>query len=197
LIWLILAYPLLTHAAIWLQRPSLQWLALTALIAIALYDALQKRRAWAWCTLPALSAALLGIVSIGGGMFVLYVPPILLPAALLVLFARSLRSESIPLITRFATAARGKLPDDLATYTRSVTIVWTCTLALLVLSATLSAWLATPAVWSLLTNFVHYAALGALFLIEYVVRRLKFRHLEHPGFVAYVRLLFVTRIRAV
>ncbi|HTE43369.1 MAG TPA: hypothetical protein VK629_21295, partial [Steroidobacteraceae bacterium] len=93
MIWLVLAYPLLTHAAVWLREPRLQWPALTALVAVALFDALKKSRTWAWVTLVVVSGALFLIVNFGGGLYVLYIPPILLPAALLTLFARSLRRD--------------------------------------------------------------------------------------------------------
>jgi len=105
MIWLVLAYPLLTHAAVWLREPRLQWPALTALVAVALFDALKKSRTWAWVTLVVVSGALFLIVNFGGGLYVLYIPPILLPAALLTLFARSLRRDSVALITRFAADA--------------------------------------------------------------------------------------------
>jgi uncharacterized membrane protein len=193
---LVLAYPLLTHAAIWLDEPRLQWLALTVLAATAIYDALKHKRLWAWLLLPALSVMLYGLVRLGGGVYALFLPPVLLPAALLTLFARSLRSGSVPLITRFATAVRGSLPEDLARYTDSVTFWWSIAFAMLTASAIGFAVFASRELWSVMTNFVHYVLLGVLFLGEYLYRLKKFRHLEHPGFIAYLRLLFATRVRA-
>jgi uncharacterized membrane protein len=201
MIWLVLAYPLLTHAAIWLREPRLQWLALSALVAIAIFEALKKGRPWAWFTLVLASGVLFLIVNLGGGLYVLYVPPILLPVALLILFARSLRASSVPLITRFAAAMRNvapeQLPPELSSYTRKVTIIWVVTLSGLTLSALWSAAFATPETWSWLTNVVHYLIMGVLFLCEYIWRRVKFRGLAHPGFLTYIRQLIATRIQSV
>ncbi|HTE39865.1 MAG TPA: hypothetical protein VK629_03495, partial [Steroidobacteraceae bacterium] len=117
------------------------------------------------------------------------------------LFARSLRRDSVALITRFAAAMRNTTPDalplGLASYTRAVTVVWVVTLAGLMASASWAALFASPQIWSWLTNVVHYAIMGLLFLGEYVLRRLKFRELDHPGFIGYIRQLIATRIHTV
>ncbi len=196
MLFLVLAYPLLTHAAIWLHKPSLQWAALTVLVAISIYDALKHKRLWAWLLLPGLSAALYGLVQLGGGIYALFLQPILLPAAMFTMFVTSLRPGSVPLITRFATAVRGTLPDDLACYTRKLTFWWSVAFALLALSATSLAVFASHQLWSVMANFVHYLFLGAIFLGEYLYRLRKFQHLEHPGFFAYVRKLFTIRMQS-
>lgn len=193
---LVLAYPLLTHAAVWLKEPLLQWAALTVLIAISVYDALKKLRVWAWVLLPTLSVAFLGLVMFGGGMYALFLQPILLPAAMFILFSRSLRPGATPIITLFAARIRGSLPDDLALYTRKLTFWWCVAFALLASSALTLAIFASHTAWSLMTNFVHYLFLGAIFLFEYLYRRYRFRHLEHPGFFAYVRSLFSVRMHS-
>lgn len=193
---LVLAYPLLTHASVWLHEPVLQWLALTDLAAISLFDDLKRLRIWTWATLFALSAVLFALVRAGGGIYALFLQPIVLPAALLILFARSLRANSVPMVTRFAQAIRGELPAELARYTRSVTVLWCVAFAALTMSASTLAIFASPELWSVMTNFVHYLFLGALFLVEYTYRIVRFRHLEHPGFFAYIRSLFTVRMRS-
>jgi len=193
---LIVAYPLLTHASVWLQEPLLQWLALTDLAAISLFEDLRRLRPWTWAILIAVSAGLFFLVRMGGGIYALFLQPILLPAALLTLFARSLRSGAVPMITRFAQALRGELPDELIRYTRSVTLVWCFAFGALTVSAISLAIFATHEIWSVMTNLVHYLFLGALFLVEYAYRVIRFRHLEHPGFVAYIRSLFTVRMRS-
>jgi uncharacterized membrane protein len=193
---LVLAYPLLTHASVWLHEPLLQWLALTDLAAISLYDDLKRISIRTWIVLIALSAGLFALVRFGGGIYALFIQPIALPAALLTLFARSLRSGSQPMVTRFAQAIRGELPEELARYTRSVTILWCAAFALLTTSAVCLALFASHELWSVMTNFVHYLFLGAVFLMEYMYRVIRFRHLEHPGFFAYIRSLFTVRMRS-
>jgi uncharacterized membrane protein len=113
--WLALGYPVLAHLAVVLQEPRLQWAALVWLSAFALWDALASRRRWAWSALAASALVLYVLVSAGSGMYALYVPPIVIPAAFLVLFGRSLRPGETPLIHRIAETMRGApLPAALA-----------------------------------------------------------------------------------
>src|ERR1700752_2871694 len=145
-----------------------------------------------------LAAALYGLSFVGGGQYALFIPPVALPAALGMLFGESLLPGRTALITRIARASRGgMLPPDLARYTRGVTMAWTAVLFALALTALMLALWAPLNVWSVFTNLVSYLILAALFPLEYLWRRLRFRHLEHPGFVGYVKLLARTNYRKV
>jgi uncharacterized membrane protein len=193
---LAVAYPVLVHLAVLWPRPWLEWLALAALSALVLYPALRARRPWAWVVLAACLVASGLIVHWQGARWILLVPPIAIPLSLLIVFASSLRPGQQPLVTRFALMARGSLPPELITYTRQVTILWVVVLAGLTLSAILLTLFAAREVWSLATNFVHYLVIGAVFAGEYLFRRWRFRHLEHPGFFAYLRQLKPVRLRS-
>lgn len=196
MLWLALGYPLLAHLSVVLADRRLQWLALAWLIGLALGAALLERRAWAWITWVALSALLYWLVVAGHGLYALYVPPAAIPAALLLGFAGSLRPGHEPLITRFARAMHdGELPADLVAYTRRITLLWCVVCAALFLSAVLLALFASPPMWSLMTNFVHYLVLGAVFVLEYAWRRVRFRHHPHLGFFQFLRRLARVRIR--
>lgn len=186
---LVIAYPLLVHASILWPEPWLRWSALAVLCALPLYASLKAGRAWAWALLLAALAACGALVAADASQVLLYLPPVLIPLALLMPFARSLRAGEEPLITRMARIARGTLPPDLAPYTRHLTILWVVVFALMILSAVLLALFASLHVWSIATNFVHYFVIGALILGEYLYRRWRFRHLPHPGFIAYLRLI--------
>jgi uncharacterized membrane protein len=194
--WLALGYPLLAHLSVVLREPRLQWLALVYLLAIAIAGALWRRRPWAWTVLLAGGALLYWLVVSGHGLYALYVPPAVIPAALFLLFSTSLRAGAVPLVTRIARAMHdGTLPDDLVAYTRRVTLLWCAVCAALFLSAVLFALFASPAAWSLMTNVVHYLVLGAVFVLEYAYRRIAFRHHEHFGLVQYLRRLVRANIR--
>jgi uncharacterized membrane protein len=196
MLWLALGYPLLAHLSVVLADRRLQWLALAWLIGLALGPALLERRAWAWITWVAVSALLYWLVVAGHGLYALYVPPAAIPAALLLGFAGSLRAGHEPLITRFARVMHdGELPADLVTYTRRVTLLWCVVCAALFLSAVLLALFADPPLWSFMTNFVHYLVLGAVFVLEYAWRRVRFRHHPHLGFFQFLRRLSRVRIR--
>lgn len=194
--WLALGYPLLSHLSVMLADRRLQWLALVWLLGLSLAAALIQRRAWAWLTWIGVSALIWWLVVAGHGLHALYVPPAAIPAALFLLFAESLRVGRVPLITRIAIAMHdGELPEDLQTYTRRVTVLWAAVCAAMFLSAVLLAMFATPQLWSLMTNLVHYLVLGAVFVLEYAWRRLRFRHHEHLGLLQFLRRVARTRIR--
>lgn len=186
---LVLAYPLLVHASVLWPEPWLRWAALAVLCALPLYGALRAGRWWAWVVFLVALAACGALVATNSSQLLLYLPPVLIPLALLMPFARSLRRGQEPLITRMARISRGTLPPDLAPYTRWLTILWAVVFALMTLSAVLLTLFAPLHVWSLATNFVHYFVIGALIVGEYVYRRVRFRHLPHPGFFAYLRLI--------
>lgn len=193
--WLALGYPVLAHLAVIFEEARLQWLALVWLLAISLWGALLARRAWAWLVLGASAAALYGLVVMGGGLYALYVPPAAIPAALFIVFARSLRSGAEPFITRVATIMRGEpLPAVLVEYTRHVTVLWCWVFVVMFTSAVVLAIWATPELWSLMTNAVHYLVLGAVFVLEFAYRRMRYRDLEPWGLFEYLRRLVRTNI---
>jgi uncharacterized membrane protein len=194
--WLALGYPLFAHLAVVFHDARLEWLALVWLLGISLAGALMARRLWAWATLGLGSVALYGLVVVGHGRYALYVPPALIPAALFILFARSLRPDATPLISRIATIMRGEpLPPVLVVYTRQVTILWCAVFVVMFASAVLAAIWASPETWSLMTNVVHYVVLGAVFLVEFAYRRIRYRALEPWGLFEYLRRLVRTNIR--
>ena len=194
--WLALGYPLLAHLSVTLADRRLQWLSLVWLLGISLSGALVQGRAWAWLAWMAAGALIWWLVMQGHGLFALFVPPAAIPAALFLLFAGSLRAGQTPLVTRIATIMHdGPLPEDLVGYTRQVTALWATVCAALFLSAVLLALFASPRIWSLMTNVVHYLVLGAVFLLEYAWRRVRFRHHEHLGLVQFLRRVAQVRIR--
>jgi uncharacterized membrane protein len=192
---LALAYPLLVHAAILWPHAWLEWLALAVLGALPLYRALRKPRLWAWCAWALFLAACGLVVAAGRSHWLLFIPPVVIPLTLLVVFAGSLRRGRVPMVTHVATIVRGPLPPDLAHYTRGVTLMWCVVFAILTACAVAFAVFATLETWSLFTNFGCYLLIGAVFVGEYVFRRLRFRHHSHPGFVEYVRRIAPVRFR--
>jgi len=194
--WLALGYPLLAHLAVVTHDRRLEWLALVWLLGLAVSGALIQRRLWAWSLLLAGSGLLYWLVVEGKGLYALYIPPALIPASLFMLFALSLRRGETPLVTRIARLMHdGPLPEDLVVYTRHVTLLWCWVCAALFLSAVLLAVYATPTLWSLMTNVIHYVVLGAVFVLEYGYRRWRYRHHEHSGLFQYLRRLARTKIR--
>lgn len=192
--WLFLAYPLLSHVATYIRSERLAWLAMTVLVAVPLLPALKHGRVWAWLTLVGVTAAFYGLAVLGAARSLMYLPPVLLPASVLFVFARSLKRGHTPVVTQVATQIRGTLPAELAHYTRSVTQFWVALLATLAISSTLLAIFATPELWSLATNGLQYLVLAAAFLGEYLLRRVRFPQFEHESFATMVMALFKTRV---
>jgi uncharacterized membrane protein len=112
----------------------------------------------------------------------IYFSPVGISLLLASLFLTTLSSGQEPLITRFARLERrGVLPDDLRIYTRRLTWAWAVFFCLLVLESVLLAALAPMETFLLFTNTVNYAFVGAFFVIEYIYRRVRYRHHSHPS----------------
>jgi len=174
----------------------LQWLALVWLLLVMLAGPLVRRRLWAWGTFTIGAAALYFLSIHGDGLYALYLPPMAIPVFILWLFAQSLRTGATPLVSRIAATVRGEpLPIVLQVYTRKVTQLWCVVAAGLLVSAIATALWASPEVWSLVTNIVHYLVMGAVFVLEFAYRRLRYAELEPWGLVQYLRRLARVRIR--
>jgi len=102
--------------------------------------------------------------------------------ALCALFARTLRRGEEPLVSRFARLSRGgRLAPDLVRYTRNLTRAWASFFLLMaVVSATLAV-TAPLATWSLFSNLVNYLLVVVFFVVEYLYRRLRYRHHPHAS----------------
>jgi uncharacterized membrane protein len=184
----ILAYPILVHLSILFAQPVLAGLALFALYVSFIFKPLAERRPWAWASLTLAAVASAWPGQQDAALYALYLPPVFLPLALLVWWAPTLRSGRTPFVTRIATAISGSLPPAYSAYTRAVTWLWVWTFAVLALAAAGFALWAEPEAWSLLTNFLNPLLIGLVFAGEYIYRRLRFRHLEHPNFIEFIRL---------
>jgi uncharacterized membrane protein len=106
--------------------------------------------------------------------------PLLLPAlvslTLLIAFGSTLRPGAEPMIARVARAMeRDPIPPPILVWLRHVTIAWCVFFAL---NAAISASLAVFARlgwWTLWNGVLAYAAMAALLLGEYVIRKIRFR----------------------
>jgi uncharacterized membrane protein len=119
-------------------------------------------------------------------------PPIAINGSLFTLFTMTLLPGQTPLITRFAELMHKderELNDYERLYTRRVTQFWSVMFAFLAVESALLALYSDTETWSLFTNFVNYLLVIAGLLIEYRLRERKLPHLEHPGFLKFVRLV--------
>ncbi|MDH3287963.1 MAG: hypothetical protein OEP48_09620 [Betaproteobacteria bacterium] len=186
------SYPLLNHLGAVTQEPL--WPA--SGIALVTWALLSGRFQGA-------GAVFLGLLTLGLGIglsslfpgVLLYAPPLALNLALCAAFAGTLRPGREPLVGRFARIERGSdLPPDLVRYTRVLTGLWAAFFALMaVVSLSLALWGSTAA-WSLFTNLLNYALVVVFFALEYLYRRLRYRHYRHASPGELVRRLHTYRI---
>jgi uncharacterized membrane protein len=184
---LFFGYPLLSHLAVMLGHPWLQCAAMGCAYAALFFDPLAKGRGGAWAGLALFTLVDLAVIRLGGGNYALYLPSVLIPCMMLSGFAPSLLPGREPLITRIAESISGPLPPAQRRYTRGVTWVWTLTVfgILAVTVALLLFW--SPQAWSFFANFISYLVLGALFVGEYAVRRVRFPERTPLNFRDFLR----------
>lgn len=194
------AYPLLAIAGAVTQRQVFALLALALLLTVLLLPQLLARRAASWLLWSGLLAGLLLTWRYGFAELLLEGVPVLINALLAYWFGRTLGTAE-PLVQRFIVAIEGAerlQQPGVAAYARQVTWFWTVLLgaqalllAVLLLCADQSGLLARAGVASPLpvperwaATWLHlggYLLLGAAFLLEYLYRRWRLRHLPHPG----------------
>ena len=180
-ILLLLAYPVLTHVAVITGLAYLGWLAWLCVAALVI---LSFPGPWGMAGFALLAAA--PLVADPGTL--LKFPPVIVNLALAVWFGRTLAPGEEPMINWFGRLVRGtEVPPDLTRYTRISTVVWTAFfVSMAVVSAALAV-LATPQIWSVFTNGIDYLLVGALFVGEYVFRRVRYRHHQHRPLADVVR----------
>jgi uncharacterized membrane protein len=179
---LLCAYPVLTHASAASGLPLYAWAAWLCLSGV-LCLAVPAR--WRLLTAFVMIAPLFLQPEA-----LLRAPPVVINIALAVWFGSTLRAGGEPIISRFARMERGELEPDLVAYSRRLTVMWT---VFFVFMAALSAALAmfgTAEAWSLFTNGINYILITAIFVGEYVYRRVRYGHYRHASLPRMIRMMF-------
>lgn len=205
---LIIAYPLLAHAASLREDGLLAALATLDMLLLVMVDALLARRPAAWLLLAAALAAGVWLVNSAYALLPLLLAPALFVAMVGWLFARSLLHGRRPLISRIVAGLEGEQAlqevPGLAAYARGLTVAWAALLALLALINLVLALIAVPdgvlamfgvqpvpsvsqAQWSWFANVATYGLLGGFFLIEFLLRRRRFPEHHRGGLADSIR----------
>jgi len=182
---LAIAYPFVSHFGATLGAPvvPLLWLCLM------LWGSLLGRSrspALLALALLCLVAAVIGHHS-GHADLLLRMPPVIICFAFAWIFGRTLLPGRVALISRIGERMRGELPEPVARYGHRLTQVWTLFFVVLGLESILLGLFASPFWWSLFTNYINYALIGLLFVVEYPIRRRVLRDLEHTPFIDSLR----------
>lgn len=164
--------------------------ALALLLAFLAWGALGRLRSGRgfWSILPFLLATLFifGALRADAVLSLFFVPPLVVPLGLAVLFGLTLLPGATPLVTQVSRVMKGELDAKALRYTRGVTQAWTLFFLALALESVLLAYFAAPATWSLFANGLNYLFLAAFFVIEYLIRRRLFREVTHPPFLTFL-----------
>ena len=183
----VLLYPVISHTAIVLGHPQWSAIYLLALIGYFLVKELIDSKYKTALVLLILFIAGSWLVS-GEQLFIfMYLPPVVISLALLVIFGRTLQADNVPIITRYAELIDGELSNELVDYTYRVTQIWTFFFFLLFVECIALAIFAPTAIWSLFTNVINYVAIAVMFIAEYIYRKKIYRDLPKRSFMQFMQ----------
>lgn len=190
-ICLIILYPLTTHfsVAIGDPNPSLFLMLLGVLLVSTGLFLNHKYKASAYVLFGTMGVYFAAYFIFSDHFKILFIPPLLVSLFLLWLFGRSLAPGRMALISKMATAYHGELPPPVVLYTRRVTIMWTIYFAVFAISVFYLGFISPSTSGSFYINLFNYLVITLLLGGEYLIRVYRFKDLQHPSFIGFLRLL--------
>ena len=191
----LVASPFVSHAALatgWGLAAALPLAALQAVaVGVVLWGALPSGP-WRALAMSA-PAVLLLALGLGAGrspedglLAAAGLSHAMLYAGLLTLFGSSLLAGRTPLVTWFARRLNTAFHSGMEGYTRAVTVAWCLFFAgQIVVSATLA--ILAPEVWRVFAMLLNLPLVVLMALVEYGVRRWRFRDVPHTPLLAMLR----------
>jgi uncharacterized membrane protein len=170
---LTIAYPFIVYLTLGHLEPRILVLILLVVYGTR-YLLIRRRSAYsnsplaAWIFFGLASFAVI-VFAMNSNATLLYYP-VLINAILFVLFGYSLRHPPT-VIEQIARMREPDLPASGVAYTRKVTIAWQVFFVVNGSVALATALHGNLPVWSLYNGFVAYLLMGALFAVEYLIRR--------------------------
>jgi len=192
----IILYPLTTHFSVVIGDPSPSLLLLLVgilIISVSMFRSYQYKTA-AYTLFGAMGVYFFSYYLFSEPFTILYIPPFTVSLFLLWLFGRSLAPGRAALISQMAEAYHGELPPHLALYTRRLTWIWTVYFALFALSVFYLGFINSGSQWSFYINLSNYIIIALLLGGEYMLRIYRFKDIQHPSFIGFIRLLNDTRL---
>jgi uncharacterized membrane protein len=206
MLWLGISYPIAAHLAILSGRPAFIAASIGLLVVIVLLGPLRRGRPWARAALAAAAFVLYGLSASDKANLPLFVPPIAINVFLAWVFGHTLRRGDMPQIERIVRALHptgDALSPEILAYTRNLTRAWTCFFVVLAVvnfglalcampgGLLLAAGLQPPVAvsldfWSLFANLLNYLLVGAMFTVEYAIRRRKFPQQSYRSFGDFI-----------
>lgn len=177
----LLIYPLVAHIGILADR--VLWAAGYLLIVVFINGLmlLSKHNALILGFIAFMSSLFYALVNFDLYAFVIYLPPVLIPAWLAFIFIGSLFSETA-LISKIAERIEGEsLGQRHLRYTRRLTGLWGLVFVLMVCEAIVLAIWASYELWSWWVHIGNYFVIAILFLGEMMVRKRIIGRRVQPG----------------
>ena len=188
-ILLVVFYITLNHVAAIYNKPQLQALALGLLVAAILWQGLVKTNKIVWLSFIGIGVVLAGFAFLGLSKYIAFLPPIVIPLIIAIVFIHSLTKNNVPLVTDIGEKARGPLSEEMRHYTRGVTTLWAYVLVAMALWSMVLPLTHSMLLWSIVTNFLNYLLIGALFVGEFVYRQYRFPDHNHPKLGDYIKIV--------
>jgi uncharacterized membrane protein len=177
----LLIYPLVAHIGILADR--VLWTAGYLLIVVFINGLmlLSKHNALTLGFITFMSLLFYALVNFDIYAFVVYLPPVLIPAWLAFIFIGSLFSETA-LISKIAVRIEGEpLDQQHLRYTRRLTGLWGLVFVLMICEAIVLAIWAPYELWSWWVHVGNYFVIAILFLGEMMVRKRIIGRSVQPG----------------
>ncbi len=130
--------------------------------------------------LRAAAAAVPASAVITGTLAPLLWVPAILYANLALLFRASLSTPE-PLVMRAARAIQPAVPDFVAPYCRRVTALWSMVFAANAIVLAIAPWILAPAAWERVAGYGVWTWMGAITIVEFLVRKTYFRNYWYRG----------------
>lgn len=192
--FLLLVWPALVFAAIRWQLPWLGCLALAGLGVQFLWPALIRLRPWALFGMLLILGVAVGVALSGEPRLYLHALPVLVFILLALLFGRTLRAGSVPLVTRIAAAARhielqdiDQMQADVYRYTRRVTLFWTCGFIFFALEDLLLLSLNLSTRTAVIINLANLVAVSLVLVFEYLYHSRRYPNPTHRHVGDFIR----------
>ena len=191
---LLLVWPALVFVSVYSAQPWLGCIALLGLGAQFLWPALSRQRGWAWLGMGLIAAVAVTVAAYGEARVYLHALPVLIFLMLALFFGRTLRSGSVPLVTRIAAAARhiepqdiDQMPRDVYGYTRKVTWFWTLGFVFFALEDLLLLSLQLPTALAVLINLGNFVLVSVLLTVEYLYHSRRYPNPSHRHIGDFIR----------
>ena len=121
---------------------------------------------------------------------VIYFPPIVMPLVIAYIFSKTLLGEQDAFITAIAKKIRqSALAAEEIKYTRNLTYAWIGFLLFIAIEAAITAFIVDLKTWSYITNFINYIFVAIFAIVEYFLRHIVLSHLDHLGFIEFIKKL--------